>query len=47
MWSHTGVQVIDGLTTTAQATHLSPAEHRALSTATGHLQTALAANPGS
>jgi len=46
-WPHTGVQVIDGLSVKAQAGHLSPAEHRALSTATGHLQTALAATPPS
>jgi len=33
-WPHTGVQVINGLTTKAQRGHLTPAEHWALSTAT-------------
>ncbi len=46
-WPHTGVQVIDGLSVKAQAGHLSPAEHRALCTATGHLSDALAATPPS
>lgn len=44
-WPHTGVQVINGLTATAQAGHLSPAEHRALSTAITHLSDALTTTP--
>ncbi len=44
-WPHTAVQVINGLTVKAQAGHLSPSEHRDLSTATGHLSDALTTTP--
>ncbi len=44
-WPRTGVQVINGLTAKAQAGHLSPAEHRDLSTAITHLSDALTTTP--
>jgi len=46
-WPHTSVQVINGLTTTAQAGHLTPSERHDLSTAITHLSDALAATPPS
>ena len=46
-WPHTSVQVINGLTAQAQAVHLSPSEHRDLSTAITHLSDALTTTPPS
>ena len=44
-WPHTAVQVINGLTTTAQAGHLTPSEHRDLATAITQLSDALTTTP--
>ncbi len=44
-WPHTGVQVINGLTTQAQAGHLTPSERHDLSTAITHLSDALTTTP--
>jgi len=46
-WPHSAVQVINGLTVKAQAGHLSPSEHRDLSTAITHLSDALTTTPPS